>query len=619
MDTPKTAAPNFLTLRYQENLYAQLDQLVEVEKQLDGLVIDLMQTGFSLPLESLNKFMIYAMKLLNHGGLLLLIKSDGALCLAKDDPAGGFNIKYFDSPLGFASRYPSLAEYARFAVSGIEARYIESFNSSLARHILGASIPILTAAGKKHRHDFTLDLPQNRLVQLIDDYTSVEAILHILETRHDKSSIEALHLLKEMESGGVIFPLFARVDFLTKCYQNKKPFRLGRFMVESGLLSEAQLQLLLEQQAEDKSVDSTRTLLGLLAVRAGFINNRVLQSILVDQFLYGGYHRRPDSELAGLPENSIVEIFRDSMIGSLGAIDTPGLLQSLATANKTGLLTIEDGDKLLQLQVLEGRPTYAKMNKLRGNDAISEFVTTWTEGIFVFKDKGVAKELDESCRIPHNLSRILLDAGLYQDNIDFILNFLPQRQKTVLERRANIDQSWEALEGQPLKMIDETTVTPEDRRLIGILAGLIDGFTSVDEIVKAFDRWPTHKVLKSLYLLMEHGLISVQKSDLFGPLSVFQKIALEVESLIGREANKVLLQASLYYVHGESNAADTFQIDHSARISVNMNHMKTSGVPVSTILVELRQWMEAYLAYCRQKVGAGTIDTMVAAAVKKNS
>jgi len=146
---------------------------------------------------------------------------------------------------------------------------------------------------------------------------------------------------------------------------------------------------------------------------------------------------------------------------------------------------------------------------------------------------------------------------------------------------------------------------------------LIDSFSSVDEIVKAFDQWPSHKVLKSVYLLMEHNLVSVQTGNLFGPLSVFQKIISDVESHIGRDANKLILQASLHFVHGESSSADRFQVDQNTRISVNMNHMRKAGEPIATVLVELRQWMEAYLAYCRQKVAPETIDAIVSAAVKK--
>jgi hypothetical protein len=611
--------PVFLTLPYQESLFASLEKLVSSEKQLDGLIIDLMQTGFSLPLESLSKFMVYGNKLLNHDGLLLLIKPDGALCLAKDDPAGGFSISLYDSPLGFTSRYPAFAEYARSAVPGIDARYIQNFNNTLARHVLGASIPILTFEGKTQRKNYTLDLAQNRIVQLIDDYTSVEAILHTLESRHSQSPDETLQRLRELEAAAMIFPLFARVDFLAKCYQNKKPFRLGRYMVESGIITEAQLQLLLEQQQEEQLDNPEHALLGILAVKAGYISTRMLQSMLVDQFLYGGSRRRPQSELSGVSENSAIESMRDSMIGSLGAMDTPGLLQSLGTANKTGLLTIEDRDKVLLLEVLDGRPIAAKMNKLRGHEALLEFVTTWTDGIFVFKDKGSSPELDQSCRITRNLSRILLDSALCQDHIQYIVNFMHQGQKTILERRSNFDQNWQLINNKPLQFIDETEVTPEDRLSISHLASLIDSFRSVEEIVKSFDIWPTHRVLKALYLLLEQDLVAVQTGNLFGPLSVFQKIVLDVEALIGRDANKVILQASLYFVHGDSASADRFQIDQYSRISVNMNHMQTAGEPVTAVLVELRQWMEAYLGYCRQKVAAETIDALVSAAVRKKT
>lgn len=623
MDASKSKSsslkPVFLTLPYNENLFSSLEKLVTSEKQLDGLIIDLMQTGFSLPLESLSKFMLYGNKLLNHDGLLLLIKPDGALCLAKDDPAGGFSISLYDSPLGFTSRYPEFAEYARSSVLGIDPRYIRNFNYTLARHVLGASFPILTAEGKKQRQNYTLDLSQNRIVQLIDDYTSVEAILHTLETRHSQSTEETLQRLRELEAAGLIFPLFSRVDFLAKCYQNKKPFRLGRYMVESGIISEAQLQLLLEQQQEEQLDSPEHTLLGIMAVKAGYITTRMLQSMLVDQFLYGGNRRHPQSELSGVSENSAMESMRDSMIGTLGAMDTPGLLQSLGTANKTGLLTIEDRDKVLLLEVLDGRPISAKMNKLRGHEALLEFVTTWTDGIFVFKDKGSSSELDQSCQITRNLSRILLDAALCQDHIQTILNFLHQGQKTVLERRGNFDQSWQLINSKPLYFIDETEVTPEDRLSISHLATLIDSFRSVEEIVKSFDIWPSHRVLKALYLLLEQDLVAVQTGNLFGPLAVFQKIVLDVEALIGRDANKVILQASLYFVHGDSTSADRFQIDQYSRISVNMNHIQHAGEPVTAVLVELRQWMEAYLGYCRQKVAAETIDALVSAAVRKKT
>src|SRR5271154_3535035 len=79
---------SFLTYSYKENLFAELEQLVESGKFFDGLIIDLMQTGFSLPLEQLVKFSLYAKRLLKDHGILLFVKADGAITLTKDDPGG---------------------------------------------------------------------------------------------------------------------------------------------------------------------------------------------------------------------------------------------------------------------------------------------------------------------------------------------------------------------------------------------------------------------------------------------------------------------------------------------------------------------------------------------------
>jgi Domain of unknown function (DUF4388) len=613
---PFVPSHNFITLQYSENLFAQLDKLVEADKLLDALLIDLILTGFSLPMDSLGKFMVYAMKLLSDRGVLLLIKSDGAFSLAKNDPSAGFNLNIYDSPLGFAARYPIVADFACTTIAGLEPRHIESLNSGFAQYILGTSMPVLTEVGKKQKQGFSLGISLNRVVQLIDNYTSVESIMRQLADKHTLSTSESLRLLQELEATGVIFPLFARADFLAKCFQNKKPFRLGRYLIESGMITEAQLQLLLERQQEESSADNEPTLLGLLAVQAGFITMRQLQVLLLDQYLYGGYNRQSDAQQASGSKDGQSSV-KDAMIGSLGAIDTHGLLQSLATANKTGLLTIEDREKILQLQMLDGKPTRGRLDQLRGLDALIEFVTTWTEGVFVFRDRETLKDLDSTFQIKHKLSRILLDAALYQDHIVYVDNYLPQGRKTILERRRNFDQSWDTAGREALKFIDESPVSSEEHHSIKSLAKLIDGFNSVDDIVQKFSPWPTHKVLKALYLLLEQDLIFVQKASLFGPLTAFQRISQGIEEVVGREANKAMLQASLHMVHGESAATNNFQIDQQAHISINLNHMRVSQQPVSEVLVELRQWMEAYLAYCRQKLDPQRVDKLVADTVRR--
>jgi hypothetical protein len=58
-----------------------------------------------------------------------------------------------------------------------------------------------------------------------------------------------------------------------------------------------------------------------------------------------------------------------------------------------------------------------------------------------------------------------------------------------------------------------------------------------------------------------------------------------------------------------------FVIDREGRVSVNLTQVKTSGTPVSMVLIELRRWMEAYLAYVRRQTDPALVDGIVASIV----
>ncbi len=600
---------SFLTYSYRETLFAEFERLVEAAKQFDGLIIDLMQTGFSVPLDELVKFSLYAKRLLKPQGVLLFVKADGAITLTKDDPGGGLTFNVYDSPFGIFARHPMLADYVCATVSGIDRRRLRGGGSTLANHILYTSTPVLTDSGRKAKEGFNLPAPQSWVLQMIDDYSSVEAITRTLEERHHLPADETLRMLQELEAEDIIFPVFSRIQFLSNCYHNRKPFRLGRYMVAAGILSESQLQELLERQEEEGWGKGQKTFLGLLAVRLGFLNTRELEVLLDDQYLYGGYHKKADSE-GQVGRN--VETMRDSMIGSLGAIDAHGLLQSLSTAQKTGLLTVENRDKALVVSFTNGKPISAKMNRLKGVEAITEFVTQWSEGIFVFRDKGVSQELDDGCELKRSLDKLLLDSALYKDQVNQILAQLPTGRNTILERVWNFETLWNKLSTKPLKYLDGSLVSDKDKQSIMQLANLIDGLSTLDEVIKSFDLWPGYAIIKSVHLLIEQRLVNVQQASLFRPLSVFQRIVSELQKTIGRDDNKALLQASLHYVHGDSPAASRFHIDHEGRVSVNLAQVKTSGTPVSAVLLELRRWMEAYLAYCRRQIDPHIVDNAVA-------
>ena len=608
---------SFLTYAYKETVFTELEKLIETGKSLDGLIIDLMQTGFTLPLEALVKFSFYAKQLLKPQGILLFVKADSAITLTKDDPGGGLTFNAYESPFGIFARHPMLADYVCATVTGIDRRRLRGGGSTLANHILYTSMPVLTQRGHQIKGAFSLAAPQNWILQTIDDYATIETIARLAETHHHLAADETMRLIQELESLGLIYPVFARIQFLSNCYHNSKPFRLGRYMVAAGIISESQLRELLEKQAEEGWGKSQKIFLGLLAVRAGYINTRALEVLLADQYTYGGgYHKKAENGGSmGLTNSTNVETVRDSIIGSLGATDSSALLQSLASGKKTGLLTVEKRDKAFIVAFEIGKPTYARLNKLKGKQAFTEFLTTWTDGIFVFRDKGTTDDLDPDTALNRPIDRLLIDAALCQDNMTTVLNSFPQGRDSILERVWNYDILWEKLSQQNLQYADRTAVDKQDITMIAKLASIIDGLTTLDEIIRSFDVWPTFQILKAIQLLIDIGLVNVQQSSLFRPLSIFQRITTELHNTIGQEENRKLLVSSLHYVHGDSDSASRFIVDTTGRISLNLSQVKRSETSLSEVILELRKWMEAYLAHCKGKIPSEIVDNIVASIV----
>ncbi len=552
---------------------------------------------------------------------MLFIKADAAVTFTRDDPGGGLSFNVYDSPFGIFARYPILADYVCATVSGIDRRRMRGGGNTLANHILFTSTPVLTSRGQNTKDAFEITPPQNWLLQLIDDYASVESISRTMETRHSVQPDETLRMLQELETEGTIFPIFSRIQFLSSCYHNHKPFRLGRYMVAAGIITSSQLEELLEQQQEEGWGRNQKTFLGLLAVRKGHLNTRELEILLNDQYLYGGYHKVADAPPAAGSRKHSIETMKNSMIGSLAAIDSAGLLQSIATARKTGTLTVEDRDQNLVVEFVDGKPKKAVLGKLKGTEAVVEFLVNWIEGIFVFRDQRDPSTLDEESLLPFQLDRMLLDAALFQDQINTILDTLPARKNTILERVWNFDKLWGRInsESEHLVYFDGTTVAQKDKDKFPVIASLVDGLTTLDEVVKSCDDRPAHVVLKGVQFFLEHKLVVVQQTSLFKPLSLFQRLAAELQESLGPEDNKSMLETSLHYVHGDSEAARRFHIDREGRVSVDLSRMKSTSTPVSVVLLELRRWMEAYLAYARRQIDPDTVDSAIARVVQSGT
>ncbi len=605
----------FQTYTYKDNIFFNLDKLIEQGKSLDGIVIDLLNVGFSITMEEMVKFSIYAKKLLKQQGVLLFVKYDGAVTFSKDEASGALNFNAYDSPSGIFTRYPMLANHVCATVKNIDRRRWHAGSTSLANHILFNSIPVLTSKGSIAKSSFGLPTQLNWIIQLIDNYSTVESIIAQMEKNQRIESDEVLRLIQEIESLGLIFPMFKRVQFLSGCYRNRKAFRLGRYLVASGILSEGQLQELLEKQEEEGWGKAQKTFLGVLAVRAGFISTRELEVLLEDQYLYGGYNKVSDNA-SGNNKLSSFEAMKDSMMGSLNAIEPSSLLQSLSTAGKSGMLTVENLNNIILIKFSNGKVTHAKYANFKSNDAIVQFLMSWSEGIFIFKDKADNKELDASCKLEGQLDKLLLDCAVLKDEGQKFISELPAGLKTVLERVWNFNEIWTSQRNKTMFYVDGSKIPELDKEKIENLIKLIDGFTTIEEVIKKFNEWSEFKILKAIQFLLFNKLLNIQQASLYQPLSIFQSIVVELKEIIGVKDNKAILEASLYYVHGDSPVSQCFYVDTENRISINLSHVKSANLAMTHVLVDLRKWLEAYIAYCRRHVDETIVDRIVNQTIK---
>jgi hypothetical protein len=77
------------------------------------------------------------------------------------------------------------------------------------------------------------------------------------------------------------------------------------------------------------------------------------------------------------------------MVGTLEDLPPIRLLQELAVASKTGILTVTDEGKLINIVLLSGKPIYARVATVnsKGREAMDEFLRSQKQGSYAFLDK----------------------------------------------------------------------------------------------------------------------------------------------------------------------------------------------------------------------------------------
>ncbi len=198
----------------------------------------------------------------------------------------------------------------------------------------------------------------------------------------------------------------------------------------------------------------------------------------------------------------------DFITGRLASVDTASLLQSLASGQETGLLTVENKDKIFVANFFHGKLTHARLNPiLKGKDALIEFIISWTEGEFNFRRGAISKNLSDTCLVGQNLDRVLLDAALIEDQVDKFFKQLSNGSNTVFERI--VDSPAEFMKPYLDFLPTDAAMQEISRSILFSLFPLIDGTLTVDALMEdtGAGLYPKYAVIRALDFLLKHGLI----------------------------------------------------------------------------------------------------------------
>jgi diguanylate cyclase (GGDEF)-like protein len=199
--------------------------------------------------------------------------------------------------------------------------------------------------------------------------------------------------------------------------------------------------------------------------------------------------------------------------GELGVFDAAGLLQSIATSQKTGVLTVQAGDgKQLWMLFEMGKPIQARMGKIQGGAAITEFLVCFEDGSFNFKELAQTgkdaklPKLDDSYNVTRSLERSLMDGALAQDNYNAAKTIVSTSEIYIRPvPQEEFNAKWAAL-GQ----LGDDAPMPDEFNAMTEIVKKADGNTTLTKIFATLDPMPTHLRWRAAALMVQHGLVQTK-------------------------------------------------------------------------------------------------------------
>jgi hypothetical protein len=401
---------------------------------------------------------------------------------------------------------------------------------------------------------------------------------------------------------------------LVHCFRNKLPFKLKDYLVESKMITSEQLDAMIIAM---QSNQLDRLSLGAICVTKGFITSRQLEIALQDQAFYGQGGEQGKKQKVKFHVEQDQDSKVHSLVGHLGNTDPAGLLQSLANNRESGVLSVEFRDMQFRAIFEGGKLAKAKQRKLRGNPAVTEFVSVWKEGVFVFLERQPPPDLaEESCSVTRPLDKLLLDSALASDNIDKLFKQLPKGVETALEKRDDVNN---LLQGttQLMDPQDNYPLTAEDVQLMISIWRECDGLLSVYALIKKLGNITTAQASAALTRLLTFGLLSVPQNDLSNPLEKFQSIVMNVANRIGVDRSNALLRLSLQASQGYSARARMFQIGSAGEVGVDLMLARSAGVSLTEAIKHVEDWQVSYIEYVSQEIDKNLLREIVTSAYQQ--
>ncbi|MFN8656699.1 MAG: DUF4388 domain-containing protein [Candidatus Obscuribacterales bacterium] len=590
-----------LVLIFGPDLLDELEGVAHSKKSFETIVVDCRKSGFVFPAETLLEAASAAMRVLEVHGVITFVKSDKVVVVVKSSLLGDMMLHSFDAMADVYGFSPSVAFHILKATGSVGSE--SETTSDLTEQIWMSTVPVLTPFGIKLKVGMEAGKRRNILLAAIDNYTPLSLILKRLEGQLNRE--ELTEDLRDLEVSGAIFPINAKIPFLVHCFRNKIPFKLLTYLVEARLISQSQLDEILFLAQNTKGGE--RLSVGAQCVAKGFISARQLEIALQDQAFYG---QRSESEKTKSMEPEQQDVVQ-SLVGHLGTTDPSGILQSLSNNRETGVLSVEHKDMQFRALLEGGKVSNAKLGKLRGNDAILEFASTWKDGVFVFIDRQPPPDLvEDACRTTKLLDKLLLDSALARDNMAVVVKKLPRGLDTALEK---LDDTLKLLDGAtPLTdPQDKMALTAGDIELMQRVWKELDGLASVSAVIKRLANITTLSAATAINRLLHFGLCQIPSSDLHAPMRKFQDIAAAVAEQLGKERVEVLLRLSLQSSAGYSVRARMFNIGTAGEIGVDLSAAKQAGTSLSAVTRELEDWQVRFIEYVSQELDKDVLRNIV--------